>query len=236
MIVHVDIEAILSLQTDDDVVDGFVARLDQLAPRLLALDTERERVAKRLQHSKGQVEFGEKKRRELEQLVSEHRQRQDRNVAQLDLVKQMREATAAMSQVEFGRKMLADGENEVRDLSGKLAAARHSIEEQQQALAALDLAQAAVRESIAAERATLEHDVAVARARREATAQQVDRSQLSKYDRIRSRRHGQTVFSLSDGACGSCDTSLPVQRAKQMAARGSIEVCEGCGVLLYATE
>ena len=124
----------------------------------------------------------------------------------------------------------------MRDLSGKLAAARHSIDEQQQALAALDLVQAAVRETIAAERATLEHDVAVARARREATAQQVDRSQLGKYDRIRSRRHGQTVFSLVDGACGACDTSLPVQRAKQMAVRGSIEVCEGCGVLLYATE
>ena len=106
---HADIEAILSLQTDDDVVDGLVARLDELAPRLLALDTERERVAKRLQHSKAQVEFGDKKRRELEQLVSEHRQRQDRNVAQLDLVKRMREATAAMSQVEVGRKMLADG-------------------------------------------------------------------------------------------------------------------------------
>ena len=88
---HPDVESLLALQSDDDVVSGIVARLEGLTPRLAALDTERDLVVKRLQHSKAQVEFGDTKRRALEQLVSEHRQRQERNVAQLDLVKRMRE-------------------------------------------------------------------------------------------------------------------------------------------------
>lgn len=231
-----DLEALLALQTDDDVVDGLVARLEALEPRLSALDVERDRVAKRLELSRAQVEVGDAKRREMEQLVAEHRQRQERNVAQLDLVKRMREATAAMSQVEAGRKMLADGENEVRELANKLAAARRSIEEQQQALETLDEEQATARTEIGLERTGLETELRTARERRDGTAARVDASLLSKYDRIRSRRRSQTVFSLVDGACGACDTALPVQRGKQMATRGSIEVCEGCGVLLYATE
>ena len=38
------------------------------------------------------------------------------------------------------------------------------------------------------------------------------------------------------GACGNCDTSLPVQRRHEMARTGAIEMCEACGVLLYAAE
>ncbi|MEO6444797.1 MAG: hypothetical protein ABIZ91_18100, partial [Gemmatimonadaceae bacterium] len=222
-----DLEALLSLQTEDDVVGGLVVRLEALEPRLSALDVERERVAKHLESSRAQVDAGDAKRREMELLVSEHRQRQERNVAQLDLVKNMREATAATAQVEAGRKMLADGENEVRDLTSRLAAARQSIEEQQQALSALDGAQATARTEIGLERNGLEAELRTARARRDETAARVDASLLSKYDRIRSRRRSQTVFSLADGACGACDTALPVQRGKQMATRGSIEVCEG---------
>ena len=67
-------------------------------------------------------------------------------------------------------------------------------------------------------------------------ARHVTGSLRAKYDRIRSRRHAQAIFALVDGACGSCDTAVPVQRRTVMSSAGAIDVCEGCGVLLYAAE
>ena len=53
---------------------------------------------------------------------------------------------------------------------------------------------------------------------------------------IGSARCGATArsFRLRGPSCGHCDTSVPMQRRNLMAARGTIEVCETCGVLMYA--
>jgi len=44
------------------------------------------------------------------------------------------------------------------------------------------------------------------------------------------------VFPLRNNSCGQCDTMLPLQRRSQMLNTGATEVCEGCGVMLYASE
>ena len=42
---HAQLEALLSLQAEDDVVDAIVTRIDAIAPRLAALDAERATAA-----------------------------------------------------------------------------------------------------------------------------------------------------------------------------------------------
>jgi hypothetical protein len=59
---------------------------------------------------------------------------------------------------------------------------------------------------------------------------------LSTYDRVRTRRRSETVFPLRGPSCSACDTAIPTQRRAAMAASGALEMCEGCGVLLYAGE
>jgi hypothetical protein len=59
---------------------------------------------------------------------------------------------------------------------------------------------------------------------------------LNKYERVRVRKHGETVFPLRGASCSACDTAIPTQRRATMAASGALEMCEGCGMLLYAGE
>ena len=61
------------------------------------------------------------------------------------------------------------------------------------------------------------------------------RDLLAKYERIRGRKGQQAVYPLRGPSCGHCDTAIPLQRRNQMVNSGNIEVCEACGVLLYAT-
>lgn len=231
-----ELKALLALQADDDVVDALLAKLSALEPRRRALQTAREAAERTLNQARGAVEEDERRQREVEGRISDHKQRQERNLAHLDAVKRMREATAAMLQVESGRKILLEEESTLRTLVTRIADGHQSVKAHEQELAAMDAAQADERQALDAEHATIDGELAAARSKRATTSQGVRPPLLAKYDRIRGRRRAQAVFALTDGACACCDTAIPVQRRIVMSSSGTIEVCETCGVLLYATE
>jgi uncharacterized protein len=232
--VHPDVQALLELQADDVAIRDLEERLAALAPRAKALDDARRKAADALARSRVAVEEEEKRRRDLHQRITQHKQLHEKNLAQLDAVKRVKEATAAMSQVEQARRILAEEESELAVLSrriGELVAARDGYEV---GLMDLDTRHADDRAAIDAQRAEIEGALSTARAARSGKAAHVDRPLLAKYDRIRSARKQGALFSLRGPSCGNCDTSVPLQRRNIMVARGNIEVCETCGVLLYA--
>jgi len=234
--VHQELEALLALQADDDVIDALDGKLRALGPRLAELERRRKAVAEHLANAEVATEADERKHRDLEGRLTDHKQRQERNLAHLDSVKRMREATAAMAQVEQARKILIEEESELQGLARRIADGHKSIAAHREALAAEESEQAAERDALAAERAVIEGELAKARAKRAQTASHVPRAILMKYDRIRGRRGEQAIFALRGPSCGHCDTAIPLQRRNQMIGTGQIEVCEACGVLLYATQ
>jgi hypothetical protein len=234
--VHQDLEALLALQADDDVIDALDGKLRALGPRLAELERRRKALAEHLASAEAAAEADERKHRDLEGRLTDHKQRQERNLAHLDSVKRMREATAAMAQVEQARKILIEEESELQGLARRIADGHKSIAAHRDALAQEDLDQAAEREALAAERTSIERELAEARAKRTQTASHVPKAILAKYDRIRGRRGEQAIFALRGPSCGHCDTAIPLQRRNQMIGSGQIEVCEACGVLLYATQ
>ena len=140
-----------------------------------------------------------------------------------------------MLQVEAGRKMLMEEENELRALVTRVTDGHASIKKQEANLQTLDESQADARAEIEAERAELGGEYAAAEGKRKSLAVGVESAVLQKYDRIRNRRQSQALYALDNGACSCCDTAIPVQRRSMMATTGIIEVCEACGVLLYAS-
>jgi predicted nucleic acid-binding Zn-ribbon protein len=234
--VNQDLEALLALQADDDVIDALDAKLRALGPRSAELERRRKAVADQLAKAETATDTDERKHRELESRLADHRQRQERNLAHLDSVKKMREATAAIAQVEQARKILIEEESELQALARRIADGHKAIAAHRDALADEDRSQAAERDSLAQERATIEGEIAEARAKRAQAAAHVPKPILAKYDRIRRRKGEQAIFALRGPSCGNCDTAIPLQRRNQMIGTGQIEVCEACGVLLYATQ
>ena len=233
---HQDLEALLALQADDDVIDALDGRLRALGPRLAELERRRKAVAEHLASAEASTEADERKHRELEGRLTDHKQRQERNLSHLDSVKRMREATAAMAQVEQARKILIEEESELQGLTRRIADGHKAIAAHREAIDAEELEQAAERDALAAERTAVETELAQARAKRAQAASHVPKAILTKYDRIRGRRGEQAIFALRGPSCGHCDTAIPLQRRNQMMGTGLIEVCEACGVLLYATQ
>ena len=233
---HPDVQSLLAVQRDDLEIYGLEARLAALAPRLAALESERSRAATELERARRAVEIEEARHREAAHRVETHRQLVERSQRAYESVTSPREATAAMTQLEQTKRMADDSERDASQILGRIGEMRHHVSDLETALTDVERRQAEARLALDAERSEIEGEISVARGKRDRTAQAVPRPMLTKYDKVRSRRRAETVFPLRGPSCSACDTAIPTQRRAVMAASGTIEMCEGCGALLYAGE
>ena len=229
-----DLETLLAVQADDAAIREIRDRAADVERRVRRLDEERAAAAAAVERARGALEREEAKRGALQARVEEHRQLHQRNLTQLDQVRRLREATAAQTQVDMARQILNEEERELQALARRIEDHRQALTAHEGALAEVDERQSETRTALAAERAALEAEEAAAREKRSVAAARVPRTLLSRYERIRDRRGGAAVFPLRGLACSSCDTTIPLQRRNLMVDGNAIEVCEGCGVLLYA--
>jgi predicted nucleic acid-binding Zn-ribbon protein len=228
-----EIEALLALQEDDLKIMEIESKMRELDPKLAALDKRRDQAAAALAKAQTAVQVEEKKQRDLQGRLAQHKQMQERNLHALDDVKRMREATAATAQVESTRRLMAEDESELLTVGRRLAELNAAVASSTQALTAVEQEQESTRPEIESQRAALESELTAARQERQNRASVVPKPILGKYDRIRGKRT-QALYTLRGGSCGNCDTSIPLQRRNMMAGTGHIEICEACGVLLYA--
>jgi predicted nucleic acid-binding Zn-ribbon protein len=225
---------LLALQEDDAAVAAIEARLGTLDAQVEALDRERAALGDAVARAHATADTEERKRRELALKVQEHKSLQDRNLATLDAVRKAREASAALAQIDITRRVLAQEESDLQVLSTRISDLRQAAALQELELSEIDKRQETERAEIAKARAQLEQELVEAKAKRSASAARVSRPVLTKYERIRGREKNNALYALRGAACGRCNTAIPLQRRNVMAAGRSIEVCEGCGVLLYA--
>lgn len=228
-----EVEALLALQQDDLKIREIDDQMRALDPQLAELDKRRDQAAAALAHAQTLVQAEEKKQRELQARLAQHKQMQERNLHQLEDVKRMREATAATTQVESTRRLMAEDESELAIIGRRTAEMSTAVANAKLALAAVEQEQEETRPEIESKRSALESQLDDAKKDRDGRAVAVSRPMLGKYDRIRGKRT-MALYALRGGSCGNCDTSVPLQRRNMMSGTGQIEVCEACGVLLYA--
>ncbi len=228
-----EIQTLLALQSDDIAIHEIEIKLSALEPRIAELDGRRRRVADAVERQQTVVTAEEKKQAFLRDKIAEHRGLIDRNQAQLDLVKTMRQATAAAAQMEQAKKIVAGEESDLLALNRRLEEMRGGLNNAKNELAALETEQATARGEVGEQRAALEGERALATAKRAETAQAVAAPLRTRYDRTRNKKRVHVVVALNGMACGACDTAIPMQRRHAMLATSSIELCEVCGVLMF---
>ena len=231
---HPDVIALVALEGEDSAVEALESRLRSLEPRLQELERTREVAATALERARTTLASEQEKLLLSKTRAASSRTLQDRNQKQLDSITNVREATAASAQLDQSRKIAGDAESETLRIIARVDEAQSRLTQAENAMADIEASQETERSAIAGERHTIETDLRHARMKREGSAKRVRQPLLGKYEQVRRRRRGQSVFPLVNGACGSCDTKLPVQRRLEMQRTGTIEMCEACGVMIYA--
>jgi hypothetical protein len=228
--------ALLALQEQDEAIDTIQGKLDALAPRVAELEKRVRHATDAVERAQTTLTAEEQRQAYLREKVTEHKSVLEKNQAALDQVKTMRAATAAVTQLEQIRRVLADEESDFAGVTRRLAELRATVEAATAAVRAVEAEQTDARATIETEKQAIADEIAVASAERDVRAKTVGKSVLLKYDRIRVKKRPRAVFPLNGGACSACDTSIPVQRRYTMQNTGTIELCEACGVLLYAAK
>jgi predicted nucleic acid-binding Zn-ribbon protein len=232
--VNPDIERLLTLQRNDAELDGLQRRLHDLDAGVRALERERAEATANLEKAKADLAAEEKRQRELQSKFSEHKQLQEKNLAQLDAVKKQREATAAMSQIDITRRALMQDESDLQTAEQRARSLRDQVVARELVLMEVDERIRDTRASTAGEREEIEREVTAAKAKRDTSARDVSPRLLTTYDRLRRRGRGAPLAEIRGASCGACNTAIPMQRRNQIMSGAIIEACEGCGVLLYA--
>jgi predicted nucleic acid-binding Zn-ribbon protein len=232
--VNPDIERLLTLQRNDAELDELQRRLQELDAGVKALEREREQAVANLDKARAELAAEEKRQRELQSKFSEHKQLQEKNLAQLDVVKKPREAAAAMSQIDITRRALVQDESDLQVADQRTRSMRDEMVSRELALMEVEERIRDTRAGTAGQREGIERQIATARSKRETSARDVSPRLLAVYDRLRRRGRGAALAEVRGASCGACNTMIPMQRRNLIMSGAVIEACEGCGVLLYA--
>jgi predicted nucleic acid-binding Zn-ribbon protein len=227
---------LLAVQEDDLSIDALETQLAALRPRIDQMSKDREKAGTALEQAKQAADAEERRRSEVADRVAQHKSLFDKNQAALNHIGSMKEATAATAQLDQAKRMIDEDERELTSIGQRLQEANRTVADREQLASDLADAQEQARASLSVDQEKIEGELKTARSTRIAKVQAVPRSLLSQYDRIRSRKRTHVVFPLNGSSCGNCDTTIPMQRRSAMNGSARTEVCEGCGVMLYAPD
>ncbi len=233
---HPDLIKLLDLQAKDSAiaeVDGRIAAVDA---DVAGLDQELERARGARHTAQRAADDGARRRDELETKIESYRQLQERRRQRLEFVRNPKEASTLMAEMDLARSVLAKEESDWVRSADTVENLQVRVSEEQQKMEAMEADQAPVRAGLASQRATFVSQREALAQEREAAANLLDRALRIRYDRLRRARATAVVVPLNGDACGACFTAIPRNRRSQIRAGAVIEGCEACGVILYSAE
>jgi hypothetical protein len=234
--VHPDLEALLALQEKDRLVAGTEQTLAALEPEQQSLNEQMALSERALQAARRSVEDALRRRDELEGKIANYRSMQEQRRQRLEWVRGAKEASTIMAELDLARSVLAKEEAEFMRSGDAVHEAERKVAEAEKALAAVRESQAPHREALQGRREAILTELKQAQAVRSEAARSVNGTLLVRYERIRRGKAPLALYALHADACGHCFTAVPTQRRVLIQRGASIETCEGCGVLLYASE
>lgn len=232
---HPDLLKLLDLQTKDGAVAEAERRLFALNSETASLDQVLQRARAALEAARRAAVDGARRRDELETRIESYRVLQERRSQRLEQVRNPKEASTLMAELDLARSVMTKEENEWVRSAETVNQLELKAKNEERNVEAIETAQAAERAVVAQRRAVLEAERDQAFRAREASARLIAKPLRIRYDRLRKTRSAEVVVPLIGGACGACHTAVPMNRRSQIRA-GVVDACEACGAILYPPE
>jgi predicted nucleic acid-binding Zn-ribbon protein len=233
---HADLIKLIDLQSKDAAVAAAERRLMELGSETMGLDQALKRVRDQLEAARRAAADAQRRRDELETKIESYRILQDRRRQRLEQVRNPKDASTLMTELDLAQSVMAKEENDWVRSADAVTQLEVKVRDEERNLAELEQAQAPERAEVAQRRAGLEAERDAAQRLRDETAGQVKKSLYVQYDRLRRTRSSDVVVPLVGGACGACHTTVPLNRRSQIKAGNIIDACEACGAILYSPE
>jgi uncharacterized protein len=233
---HPDLIKLLDLQAKDAAIAEVDARVAEVDGEVATLDQELDRARAARDAAQRAATDGTRRRDDLETKIESYRQLQDRRRQRLEFVRNPKEASTLMAEMDLARSVLAKEESDWVRTADTVEGLQAKVVEEQGRMDGVEAGQSPQRANLAARRAALVTEREELVRDREEAAGRLDRALRIRYDRLRRARTTPVVVPLSGDACGACFTAIPRNRRSQIRSGAVLEGCEACGVILYAAE
>jgi predicted nucleic acid-binding Zn-ribbon protein len=233
---HPDLVKLLDLQAKDAVLAESDQRLAGLGEETAGLDQVLQLARHTLETAQRALADGQRRRDELEAKIESYRTLQERRSQRLEHVRNPKEASTLMAELDLARSVMAKEEGEWVRSADAVVQLELKVQAEELNLKAVQAAQAPERAKLAERRAAVQAERDTAMRDRDATAALIDKPLRTRYDRLRRIRTTDVVVPIIGGACGSCHTSIPLNRRSQIRAGAVLDGCEACGAILYPSE
>jgi uncharacterized protein len=233
---HPDLAKLIDLQSKDAAVAEAEQRLTDLGRDTAGMDQALQRAREVLEAARRAAADGQRRRDDLETKIESYRILQDRRRQRLEQVRNPKDASTLMTELDLAQSVMAKEENDWVRSAEMAVQLEVKVRDEERNLAAVEAAQASERAEVARRRALLETERDEVLRIREQTAAQLDKSLRARYERLRRTRSNDVVVPLLGGTCGACHTAVPLNRRSQIRAGTIIDACEACGAILYPTE
>ena len=233
---HADLVKLLDLQSKDAAVADVDRRVRQLEGEVAVLDQAVQRARDGLDAARRAAADGARRRDELEARVDSYRILQERRVLRLETVRNPKEASTLMAELDLARSVMAKEENDWVRSADAVTSLERKVAEEETRVATVALEQAPERARLNQRRRDLQAEREAVVRDRETLAEQIDKPLRTRYDRLRRSRDRDVVVPLVGGTCGACHTTIPLNRRSQIRSGAVLDGCEGCGAILYPSE
>jgi uncharacterized protein len=233
---HADLVKLLDLQAKDAAVVEIEQRIERLQSEIVTLDQALQRARDVVEAARRAATDGARRRDEQETKIESYRLLQERRRLRLEHVRNPKEASTLMAELDLARSVMAKEENDWLRSAETVTQLELKAGEEQRNFVEVQAQQATERADLELRRASLEAEREAALRDRESSASQIDRQLRGRYDRLRRARSAEVVVPLVGGACGACHTSVPLNRRSQIKSGQVLDGCEVCGAILYPPE
>src|SRR3954469_14414099 len=139
---HADLVKLLDLQAKDTAIADVDRRLQELQAEIAVLDAAAQRGGGAPDGARRAASEGARRRDELEAKVESYRVLQDRRVQRLESVRNPKEASTLMAELDLGGSVMAKEEVEWVRSAEAVTALERKVGDEETKVAALDLEQA----------------------------------------------------------------------------------------------
>jgi predicted nucleic acid-binding Zn-ribbon protein len=233
---HAELSKLLDLQNKDIVLAEIDDRLATLVEEEQALEAIVDRARDAAKGARKLAAEAARRRDEYEERINTLKQQHERRQQRLEFVRNPKEASTLMAELDLARGVLAREEGEWVKLAEGVKSSELRATQVETEIAVVQEGQGEMRTSLEARKSDVEKERAVAMAAREAAAKLVEKPLRTKYDRLRSPKRLHVLVPLNGSACGGCMTAIPMSRRAAIKGGTVIDACENCGAILYHAE
>src|SRR2546423_1069658 len=230
------LRALEALQKVDLEIRDLAQQAEKHPARLKQIESERNQARTALDAQRGRLADNERARRQNEQLLQLEKDKVRKWESRLSELKTPREYAALARELDIAKKTNQTADEEIRPLAGQYEELKKATSDLEKALAEKEAVVQSEGKQIQDVLSGLEGQVQVLDKERTKLATLVERSLLSRYERIRKQRGGIAVVPVVGSTCKRCQRNIPPQMANNLRTRDEVLTCPNCHRFIYPAE